>query len=181
VIANTPEAWSERATLPEPHEAALWSHAGQMSRFAVVVDALQPQRGERLLDYGCGTGALADELPPDIGYVGYDPAPGMIGRAQADHPSRTFTTKKPTEKFTLTCCIGPFNLPDRWSKPDTWIAVRRLWRHTTRALAVCLYAGADTDCLIYTEEELRTFAATLNASCTIERHRPNDLLLVLRH
>jgi len=51
-----------------------------------VVTALEVSPGLRLLDAGCGTGALAERLAeacPDLEYLGVDFAPSMLARARA--------------------------------------------------------------------------------------------------
>lgn len=183
MIANSPAAWTERATLADPYEAVMWSLEGQAERFASVLAALNPLPGEILLDYGCGTGALADLVPPDR-YLGFDSSPGMVERARRDHPDHRFVDASappvPVD-VDLVAAVGPFNLADGWGKYHTWATLRFLWGHTRRALAVCLYAGDDPACLSYGTDETSDFAETLDAAYwQIRRHRPNDLLLVLK-
>lgn len=190
MIENTPTAWSERArTAATSHEAAMWSADGQVSRFRAVLAELDPQPGETLLDYGCGTGALSENLPPGVDYLGYDWAEGMIARACVEHhglpngPRLGFTSRlaqHPARGWDVAACVGAFNLRDGWSKANTWNALRWLWEHAGRALAVCLYSGFDPDCLTYTEAETAAFAATTGGAYLVTRHRKNDLLLVIR-
>lgn len=56
-----------------------------------LVGWLAPQKGERILDLGCGTGQLASEI---AGYgasvTGYDNSPEMIAKAKATYPALTF-------------------------------------------------------------------------------------------
>lgn len=179
---NTPAAWSERAEAFESSwDACGWSHDGQHVRHAAVLAALDPRPGETLLDWGCGTGALAGLLPPGVAYSGFDSAPGMVARARREHPSHRFVTRfKPYGHFDLVACIGPFNLRGGWSKQHTWHTLRHLWdAHTPRALAVCLYAGDDPNCLSYSEGETRVAASMLGGDVQVLSVR-NDLLLVVR-
>ena len=120
VIENTPQAWSERAKKGRSWDAAMWSQEGQQERFTAVLNAIRPQRGETLLDFGCGTGAFAEALPAGVQYLGYDWATGMIERAEREHVYRDFTTHEPTGVFDFVVCIGPFNLRDNWTKEQTW-------------------------------------------------------------
>lgn len=174
---NTPAAWSERAaSAATSWEAAGWTEDGQRARFDVVLWALDPQPGELLVDFGCGTGALADRLPSTVGYVGFDTAPGMVARARAEHPGRLFTSAEPGHA-DLVACVGTFNLPG--GKLETWATLRRLWDGTRRALAVSLYAGDDDRCLVYTEDEARRFGASESYFHQVTSWRSNDLLLVL--
>lgn len=179
---NTPEGWGVRAELfPEPWLACGWSRESQQERFRILVDALNPKPGERLLDYGCGTGHLTDHLPADVEYVGFDWAPGMVSRAGRDHPGRIFTTHEPTGGFDLVAVAGTFNLPFRWSKQRSFHTIRHLWdTHRPRALAASFYAGTDANCLIYTQAELETLGAMLTWDARAVRWRTNDLLLSAR-
>ena len=179
MIPNTREAWSDRASLPTSHEAALWSAAGQQERFAAVLVALDPRPGEELLDYGCGTGSLSAFLGEEVKYVGYDWAPGMRARARRDHPAAAFSDVMPLRHFDLIACVGTFNLADGWSKTLTWETLRLLWKMTDRALAACLYAGDGDDHLSYAHDELLGFEIPGSPVRFVERHRHNDLLLVL--
>lgn len=177
---NTRDAWSERAeTFPDPWTACGWSRSGQADRFEAVLDALEPRPGESLLDYGCGTGELSEWVPRDVGYVGYDPAPGMVARAAADHHGRVFQNWEPLGGFDLVACVGPFNLPGHWSKLMTWAELRRLWERTGRKLACSLYAGPDERCLSYTLDECVRFAAAECYRAWAHRWRHNDILIVL--
>ncbi len=179
--SNTPAAWSARAAIETPWGAGGMSEHGQQARHQVVLGRLAPQPGETLLDYGCGTGQLAERLPADVGYLGFDWADGLVERAGREHAHRVFTTIEPDWPFRLIACIGPFNLPDGWSKADTWETIRRLWGICTRAMAVSLYAGDDERNIRYLPSEIAATAAALTHSFTVERgYLPNDLLMVLR-
>lgn len=178
---NTPEAWSLRAhTIAEPWTACGWSREGQLVRHANVRQVLDPQPGERMLDYGCGTGELSLLVPEGVGYVGYDPALGMVERAGEQHamPGRAFVATLPPGRFDLVACVGCFNLPDGWSKQRTWHTLRHLWDVTgCRALAVSLYAGDDAHCLRYEYDEIVACGRQLSHDVLVDRILPNDLLM----
>lgn len=181
-LPNTPEAWSAKAAVETSEWAACgWSHDGQTARHAAVVTALAPEKGDRLLDFGCGTGALSGWIPGDVEYVGYDSATGMVVRAAREHPGRVFQAWQPTGVFDLVACVGCFNLPHNWSKERTWHTLRHLWDVTAcRALAVSLYAGADERCLRYTADEAAACGRLLAFDTRVARIRANDLLLTVR-
>ena len=184
---NTPAAWSERAATPDPWSACGWTQDGQADRFDAVLDELDPQPGDRLLDWGCGTGVLADLVAPSVEYVGFDSAVGMVERARRDHPDRRFQTFAPTGNFDLVACVGPFNLPGHWSKQMTWYTLRRLFEQTLWAaergrkarLVASVYAGSDPRCLSYTIEECDRFAKGQGFRAFADKWRHNDILIVL--
>lgn len=178
---NTPAGWSERAKHPEPWVASGWSEDGQRLRFQAVIAALDPQPGDRFLDWGCGTGELSAWLPEDVDYVGYDWASGMLIRAAKDHPGRLFQGWPPSGVFDLVACVGPFNLPGGWSKQHTWHTIRHLWDATfCRRIAVSLYCGDDPNCLSYTGAEAARCGAELGYHARVDQIRDNDLLLTVR-
>jgi len=166
----------------------MWSAAGQRARFDAVLAALHPQPGETLYDYGAGTGLFSTLIPDGVGYLGYDWSRGMVERAQLDHPLSAFVNEDMASITPdLIACIGPFNLRDGWSKQQTWDVLTDLWSRCGRAMAVCLYAGDDEDCIIYLDSDCITFAKRASSqdpgresTWSVARHRPNDLLLVLR-
>lgn len=56
-----------------------------------VVELLAPQPGERILDLGCGTGDLANEISASGAHVtGMDDSAEMIERAKSKYPGLTF-------------------------------------------------------------------------------------------
>lgn len=61
------------------------THASFVSNLASsVVDLLQPKRGERILDLGCGDGTLAAKIQSmGANVVGVDSSPEMVSAAQA--------------------------------------------------------------------------------------------------
>lgn len=180
-VTNSPAAWSARAAAASTHEAVGWTPEGQAERFAAVLKSLTLRTDDRLLDFGCGTGAFSDVLPETVAYVGFDWSEGMIGRARADHPGRRFTRDFPGGKFDHVVCIGPFNLPDGWSKQHTWHTIRHLWDTTgCRTLVASLYSGLDKRCLVYTKHELERCGLDLGVDVKVRLHRHNDLLLVAR-
>lgn len=61
---------------------------GDASRRRFVTELVRPTPGARILDIGCGTGAILDHLPPDVDYVGYDFNPRYIEEARRRHPAR---------------------------------------------------------------------------------------------
>jgi trans-aconitate methyltransferase len=59
---------------------------------APLVDLLDPQPDEKIIDLGCGAGALAAEISARGGQVlGIDGNPEMIAKAKAQYPELSFT------------------------------------------------------------------------------------------
>jgi len=150
-----------------------------MDRFDAVLDELEPQPSDRLLDWGCGVGSLTDHLSPGVTYVGFDWSDGMISRARRDHPGFRFQTWEPLGEFDLVACVGPFNLPQGWSKEMTWYMLRRLFKRTSHKLVASLYAGADESCLRYSLAECEQFARGESFYSRAVQWRHNDVLVVL--
>ena len=63
-----------------------------------VLDVLDPQPGERILDIGCGTGQLTQQIA-DRGaqVIGLDASPEMIGQARQNYPHLKFVLENVTE------------------------------------------------------------------------------------
>jgi trans-aconitate methyltransferase len=56
-----------------------------------VVDLLKAERGERILDLGCGTGQLTDRIAQaGAQVIGLDASPDMIGQARQNYPNLAF-------------------------------------------------------------------------------------------
>lgn len=183
LVQNTPEAWSERAHLENPWDAACWTQAGQRDRFTAVLRHLDIRAGDTVFDFGAGPGEFYWRLPPVPGeYHAFDWAEGMQERIRRDIPAAKVHRLWPERRFDHVVAIGPFNLRDRWSKEETWRKVDQLWAITTRTLVVSLYTGgADDRCISYLPSECaaKAVALTVNGGLwTVEKHRANDLLLV---
>lgn len=74
-----PSAWD-----PQRYES---SHAFVWERGREVVDLLAPQPLERILDVGCGTGQLTDEIHRRGAYTaGVDRSPAMLEKARRNFP-----------------------------------------------------------------------------------------------
>lgn len=178
-IPNSPAAWSARAaSAATSWEACGWSQRSQPTRFAKIVELLDPQPDETLLDWGCGTGSLLDHLPGGLHYIGYDWADGMIQRARREHPGVFFFDRPYNLQPDLVAVIGTYNLPG--SKQETWHTLRWLWDLGPRALAVSLYAGTDSRCLIYTEDEIHRELDWFSWNVTVIRWRDNDVIAAVR-
>ncbi|MEA3201370.1 MAG: hypothetical protein QOE90_2798 [Thermoplasmata archaeon] len=62
-------------------------HAWVYQRAEGVVELLSPQKGERILDLGCGTAHLTAKIAQaGADVIGLDASPSMIAKAKAEHP-----------------------------------------------------------------------------------------------
>ncbi len=75
----------QSATVYERFQRLLGSGA---ARRRFVRDFLHPVPGTRILDIGCGTGAILGYLPEGVDYVGYDLNPRYIEEARRKYPGR---------------------------------------------------------------------------------------------
>ena len=75
----------ERAGVYEAFQRAL---GAKVARQRFVAELLRPFPGARVLDIGCGTASLLDDLPPDVEYTGYDLNPRYIAEAERRYGSR---------------------------------------------------------------------------------------------
>lgn len=91
-----------------------------------LVELLAPQKGERILDLGCGTGALARKIA-DAGAIvlGVDSSAAMIEQARKNYPGLNFEV---TDALTMRF-DDPFdaifsNAALHWIKPPQAVAQR---------------------------------------------------------
>lgn len=75
----------ERAGVYERFQRALGARAARQ-RF--VAELLRPFPAARILDVGCGTASLLDDLPSDVDYTGYDLNPRYIAEAERRYGRR---------------------------------------------------------------------------------------------
>ena len=73
---------------PLAYDVCIGLFGVRASRKQIVDTVVRPVPGMRLLDVGCGTGAILDFLPAEIEYVGYDIDPHYIEAAQRKYGTR---------------------------------------------------------------------------------------------
>lgn len=96
---DKPEFWKQRllATTPETiHtciydvDISVWENI-QTTHLPIIRRILQGYRNPRILDCGCGYGALLDILPREgFTYLGVDLSPDLISLAKRRHPDKRF-------------------------------------------------------------------------------------------
>lgn len=178
VVANTPLAWSERASASSSWDAAGWSERGQTQRFLAALRHLELRPGDSLLDYGCGTGRFCEFLPADVAYHGFDWAPGMRDRARVDHERAIIHDELPNVLFDHVVAIGTFNLPGSTHAEAT--IAHLLANHVRRSLVVSLYRGRDERCVRYRPDAIAGFANAFRWFAIDCSYLDNDLMLVVR-
>jgi SAM-dependent methyltransferase len=79
-----------RALLAWPKVYDLWSDfaGAKRARAEFVQRYLRPRRGDTVLDIGCGTGAICQDVPDDVDYTGFDISKDYIEKARARFGSR---------------------------------------------------------------------------------------------
>src|SRR4051794_26097144 len=70
------------------------SRESQDLRFRQLLRLVNGATAFTLLDYGCGFGALAELLPSEVDYTGFDVSEPMIEHARVAHPAHRFTTAR---------------------------------------------------------------------------------------
>lgn len=74
--------------LPRLYEAVQSALMSSDARVRVQQEYLRPFPGGHILDVGCGTGSLVDELPGTVEYTGVDPNPAYIATAKKRYGAR---------------------------------------------------------------------------------------------
>jgi len=74
--------------LPRVYESFQRLLGARAARARFVRDFLRPYDGARLLDVGCGTASLLDDLPRGVAYVGFDMNPAYIAAAHRRYGGR---------------------------------------------------------------------------------------------
>lgn len=187
-IENTPAAWDARADAATSAGAGLQGEFGQTQRFLAALRHLDLAPKCSLLDFGCGTGRLAEFVPASVEYLGYDWSLALTLRAAREHSTRPFTSDRPIGRFDHVVAIGPFNLADGHSREQTFETIAELWAQTRRTLVVSLLRQPtppkpdDPSVLRYDPVAVACWALELGVArweldCG---YLDNDMLLVLR-
>ncbi|WP_309381060.1 class I SAM-dependent methyltransferase [Cerasicoccus frondis] len=71
---------------------------GTRAREHFIREHVRPQPGQRVLDIGCGTGAMRSFFP-DVDYHGYDPSEAYIEQANREQPGQYTCKILTTENF----------------------------------------------------------------------------------
>ena len=83
----------------------------RVARKKIVDKVVRPVPGMRILDVGCGTGAILDFLPETVAYVGFDVAPRYIEAAQRAYGARArFFCASVSDAAPLMTGTDPFDV-----------------------------------------------------------------------
>lgn len=66
-----------------------------------LLPLMQLNKGDKLLDLGCGQGILARAIPQEVDYVGVDISPSLIEQAKKHTPQRHFYVQDVTKPLKL--------------------------------------------------------------------------------
>jgi trans-aconitate methyltransferase len=96
---------------------------------ADLLEILDPRSGELILDLGCGTGALTQQIADRGAQVlGIDSAPSMVAQAQQNYPHLSFQVADATDlPFTEQFDAVFSNAVLHWVKPPE-AAIANMWR-----------------------------------------------------
>jgi SAM-dependent methyltransferase len=177
---SSPEAWDSYAGQDGPDYliADCGSPESHERRLRAILQ-LPFEEGDTLLEFGCGTGRLADLVPGDVRYEGLDWSPKVIALARDRRPDGAFRRGSVTDLTPNDWIVasGPFNYAEGWSKSQTAEAVSAMWGASRRGIALTvLYVPADGR-LHYGGDELISYLAGSDWShLELDRsYLPNDI------
>lgn len=131
--------------------AAHWKTQERLDLRYEVLSEIDDLDGSRILDFGCGTGLLADFLDSrgvDCEYVGWDISDEMVEIARERHPEASFrqidvlneNTAHFEGAFDYVFVCGVFHIKDEGTRSahEAWMyqTLRELWPLCEEGLAV---------------------------------------------
>jgi SAM-dependent methyltransferase len=179
---SSPQAWDSYASAggsdyliadcgsPESHERRL-----------KALLRLPIEEGDTLLEFGCGTGRLADLVPSGVSYEGLDWSREVVTLARRRRPHGAFRCGSLVDltPHDWVVASGPFNYAKGWSKSQTAEAVSVMWNSSGRGIAVTVMCVPADGRLHYGAGELISFLAACDWShLELDRsYLPNDICL----
>jgi SAM-dependent methyltransferase len=144
---SSPGAWDSYAAAggPDYLVADCGSPQSHERRLKAVL-RLPIDDGDTICELGCGTGRLADLVPPGVHYAGLDWSAEVITLARHRRPHAEFRRGSVADitPHDWVVASGPFNYANGWSKSQTAEAVSAMWAASKRGIALTvLRAPAD--------------------------------------
>ena len=179
---SSPQTWDSYAKNGGPDYliADCGSPKSHEQRLKAIL-RLPVKEGDTILEFGCGTGRLADLLPRSVRYEGLDWSPGVITQAQHRRPHNAFRcgTVSDLTAHDWVVASGPFNYARGWSKNQTAEALAAMWSASRRGVALTALRIPADGRLHYSAEELASFLAACDWShLELDRsYLPNDMCL----
>jgi len=179
---STPQAWDSYASGggPDYLVADCGSQESHERRLMALL-RLPIEDGDDLLEFGCGTGRLADMLPPGVRYEGLDWSREVIALAQRRRPHAAFRCGSVGDltPHDWVVASGPFNYAEGWSRSQTAEAVSAMWEASRRGIALTVLRVPAEGRLHYGDDELVSFlAACCWSRLELDRsYLPNDMCL----
>lgn len=177
---NSPEVWDSLAS-PQfsDHIVGNYGSSGSQVRRMEALMKLPLRAGDRLIDFGCGTGRLADLLDPEITYEGIDWSAGIVEEARRRRPEKIFrvgSISDLTEADWVVAC-GPFNISKGWDKDRTADAVRAMWAAAQKGIGLSLFSADAPDRLSHSGSDVLRYLEGCDWSqLELDRsYLPNDL------
>jgi SAM-dependent methyltransferase len=179
---NTPQAWDSYTSEDGPDYliADCGSRESHERRLRALL-RLPVAAEETLLEFGCGTGRLADLVPLGVGYEGLDWSGAVVTLARRRRPGSVFRHGSVADltPHDWVVASGPFNYARGWSRSQTAEAVAAMWAASRRGIALTVLGVPADGRLHYSGEELVSFLAGCDWSqLELDRsYLPNDICL----
>ncbi len=152
---------------------------GRRFQRRLIDDHVAPQPGMRLVDIGCGPGAILEHVPAGVDYHGFDPSPRYIAAAQRRWGDRGHFWQAGVED-------APRLAGGRFDRAIAVGVLHHLDDGGARQLAGFAAAALADDGVLVTYDPAITAATSFAARFLIERDRgqhvrkPDDYAVLLR-
>ena len=179
---SSPQAWNSYASQGGPDYliADCGSPESHERRLRALLQ-LPIKEGDTLLEFGCGTGRLADFVRRGVRYEGLDWSREVITLARRRRPHGAFRCGSVGDLGLNDWVVasGPFNYAKGWSKSQTADAVSAMWGASRRGIALTVLCIPAEARLHYGCDELISFLEACDWShVELDRsYLPNDMCL----
>jgi len=179
---SSPQAWDSYAIQggPDYLVADCGSPETHERRLRALLQ-LPIKEGDTLLEFGCGTGRLADFVPRDVRYEGLDWSREVLTLARRRRPHGAFRSGSVADltPHDWVVASGPFNYAEGWSKNQTAEAISAMWDASMRGIGLTVLRTPADGRLNYGGDELISYLAACDWShLELDRsYLPNDMCL----